>query len=42
MAVNVMARMYDNVHPVSMVKPKTEKRRNETAKAKLTIPTPES
>lgn len=42
MAANVMARMYGNVHLVSMVKPRTDKRRNKTAKAKLIIPTPES
>lgn len=36
MAVNVMARMYGNVRPVSMAKPRTEKEREEAAKAEIT------
>lgn len=35
MAVNVMARMYGNVRPVSMAKPRTEKEREEVAKAEV-------
>lgn len=36
MAVNVMARMYGNVRPVSMAKPRTEKEREDAAKAEIT------
>lgn len=35
MAVNVMARMYGNVRPVSMAKPRTEKEREEAAKVEV-------
>ena len=35
MAVNVMARMYGNVRPVSMAKPRTEKKGEKSAKVEI-------